>query len=266
MIGAPRPEPIDGFAQFSFDHGGRAYPVYHRGDEDAPAVVLMHELPGMVPECIDLARRLVDAGHQVFMPLFFGTPGSFGRVSYLARVCISREFTLFAKGETSPITNWLRGLCAHAHEQAGGPGVGVIGMCLTGGFGLALMAEPAVIAPVLSQPSLPLGPGRSRARDVGVDPDTLAQVKERVESEDREILGLRFTGDVMCRKPRFDELTRIFGDRFLRVEIDSRPGNPHGIGRFAHSVLTVHYDPTPGSPTHQAYDTVLNFFARHLGS
>nr|BFE50970.1 hypothetical protein GCM10017745_43970 [Saccharothrix mutabilis subsp. capreolus] len=36
------------------------------------------------------------------------------------------------------------------------PGVGAIGMCFTGNFALTMMLEPAVLAPVLAQPSLPL--------------------------------------------------------------------------------------------------------------
>lgn len=35
---------------------------------------------------------------------------------------------------------------------------------------------------------------------------------------------------------------------------------------WSHSVLTVHYDPTPGSPTRQAYETMLKFFRSQLGN
>jgi hypothetical protein len=42
-----------------------------------------------------------------------------------------------------------------AHKECGAPGVGVIGLCLTGGFGLAMAVDPVVIAPVLGEPSLP---------------------------------------------------------------------------------------------------------------
>ncbi len=252
---------LDGFDQFDFTSEGTTKTVYVRGE--GPAIVLMHELPGMVPECVQLAHRLVTRGYRVYMPLFFGEPNTMKIVRYTAQVCISNEFALFAQGQSSPITTWLRALCRRAHDECGGPGVGTIGMCLTGGFGLALMAEPAVIAPVLSQPSLPIGPGNRQA-DPGVEPAVLAQVRERLDTEDRQVLGLRFTGDRLCRQPRFDTLSRELGDRFLRFEIDSSRGNAHGIKPWAHSVLTVDYVDRADHPTRQALDQVFEFMDRHL--
>ena len=81
--------------------------------------------------------------------------------------CVSREFANWATSTTSPITVWLRALARAEHERCGGPGVGAVGMCFTGGFALAMMVDDELIAPVLSQPSLPFPIGKKRKRDLG---------------------------------------------------------------------------------------------------
>ena len=63
-----------------------------------------------------------------------------------------------------------------AHAECGGPGVGVVGMCFTGNFALAMAVDDVVLAPVLSQPSLPFAIGRARRGDVGVSDGDLATV------------------------------------------------------------------------------------------
>lgn len=73
----------------------------------------------------------------------------------MSKLCVSKEFNRFAFREEAPIADWLRALARDAHRSCGGPGVGAIGMCFSGGFALAMMADESVIAPVLSQPSMP---------------------------------------------------------------------------------------------------------------
>jgi hypothetical protein len=48
------------------------------------------------------------------------------------------------------------------------------------------------------------------------------------------------------------------------VEIDSSPGNPYGIPKSAHSVLTTHLVDEPGHPTRDALDQVLALFRDRL--
>ena len=60
------------------------------------------------------------------------------------------------------------------------------------------------------------------------------------------------------------QLRRELGDSFIAVEIDSSPGNPHGIPRMAHSVVTEHLVDEPGHPTRAALDQVLDFFETRL--
>ncbi|MEM9561600.1 MAG: dienelactone hydrolase family protein [Actinomycetota bacterium] len=259
-------DPLAGFEHTTATYDGETRPVFRAGD--GPGIVVMSEIPGITPSVAGFARRLVDAGYTVAMPSLFGTPGKERSTGYLlsslTRACISKEFTAMAVGETSPIVSWLRQLAADLHAECGGPGVGAIGMCLTGGFALPMMVEPAVVAPVLSQPSLPLPFGRRRQGDLGVSPDELATIRARVADEPCPVLAMRFTNDGFVRKSRFDRLEAELGAGLVRVEIDSSPGNPHGIGRAAHSVVTEDLVDEEGHPTRAALDQVLAFFAERL--
>ncbi len=253
------------FTESSFAHDGLTRSVYSRGA--GPAVIVIHEVPGLHPGVVEFADRVVDAGFSVRMPSLFGTPGRPVSVPYaidsLARACVSREFTALALNRTSPVIGWLRRLAAEAHRECGGPGVGAVGMCFTGGFALGMMVDDTMLAPVLSQPSLPFPLSPSRRRAVGISDADLARVKERA-ANGACLMGLRFTADVAVPEARFDTLRRELGDAFIAVEIDSSKGNPHGIPRAAHSVLTEHFVDEPGHPTRDALDRVLAFFTERL--
>jgi dienelactone hydrolase len=240
--------------------------VYRRGA--GPGVVIMHEVPGLYPKVIEFADRVAAAGFTVFLPHLFGEPGQELSTTYaveqIVRACVAREFKVLAAREASPITEWLRALCRHAHAELGGPGVGALGMCLTGNFALALMVDPSVMAPVLSQPSLPFALGPINARGLHVSDEQLATVQRRARDEGVSVLGLRFTGDFMCPGGRFEALREALGEHFEGIEIDSRPGNLHGIPRFAHSVLTHDLVDEEGHPTRLALDRVLAFFREKL--
>jgi len=256
---------LAGFEAFPFTHDGATRTVYRRGS--GPAVVVIHEIPGITPPVANFAQRVADTGFTVFLPHLFGTPGKPLSTPYmvgeLVRACISREFRVLAKHESSPITDWLRALCRHAHTECGGPGVGAIGMCLTGNFALALMVDPAVMAPVLSQPSLPFAVTAAHRAALHVSDSELAAVKQRVQ-EGCPVLGLRFTADPMCPAERFATLRRELGAGFEGIEIDSGPGNPHGIPRSAHSVVTKDLVDEAGHPTRAALERVLAFFGERL--
>jgi hypothetical protein len=79
------------------------------------------------------------------------------------------------------------------------------------------------------------------------------------------VMGLRFTEDRAVPEERFVRLQEELGDRFIAIEIDSRPGNPYGIPRDAHSVVTLHLVDEPGHPTRVALDRVIAFFRERLG-
>jgi dienelactone hydrolase len=203
------------------------------------------------------------------MPVLFGEPGKPMSMPYVLREiapkCVAKEFAAWATDTSRPVTAWLRALAADAHERCGGPGVGAVGMCFTGGFALAMMVDDRMLAPVLSQPSLPLPLGRARKADIGISRADLERVKDRV-AHGACVLGLRFTEDRAVPPERFESLRRELGDGFVAVEIDSSPGNPWGIKKAAHSVLTVDLVDEPGHPTRDALNQVLAFFAERLAA
>ena len=165
---------LDGWTRGEHGFDGVTRPTYRKGS--GPGVIVIHEIPGITPEVIGFADEVVAAGFTVVMPHLFGTPGapmSGGSVLKSIRtVCVSAEFTKLATGVTSPVAGWLRSLARELHAELGGPGVGALGMCFTGGFALAMMVDPAVAAPVVAQPSVPFAVGRKRAADLNLSPPT----------------------------------------------------------------------------------------------
>lgn len=256
---------LGGYTEETFTHGGKARRVFRRGE--GPAVIVISEVPGITPELVVFADRVVDLGCTAVVPHLFGEPGAPMSGPYAARVlawcCVSREFATWATGKTSPVIEWLRALGRDAHARCGGPGIGVVGMCLTGGFALGMMVDDSVLAPVLSQPSLPLPVSRRHRRSLGVSDADLTAARTRAAAG-VPVLGLRFTCDIASPRERFARLREELGDAFVGVEIDSSPGNPHGIGKRAHSVLTEDLVDEPGHPTRAALDRVLDLFRRTL--
>lgn len=238
---------LDSWTRGQHRADGVTHPTYRKGT--GPGVIVIHEIPGITPEVIGFAEEVVDAGFTVVMPHLFGEPEAPMKALTVARtmsrVCISREFTKLATGQTTPVAGWLRSLARQLHGELGGPGVGAIGMCFTGGFALAMMVDPAVAAPVVAQPSAPFAVSPGRSRDLNLSPADLTTVKERAAAG-CEVLGLRYRKDPAVGK-RFERLTREIGDRFIRVELEGR----------GHSTVTAHRQ-------EQAVDRVLAFFEEKL--
>lgn len=242
--------------------------VYVTGD--GPAVIVMTEMPGISPHVARFARWVRDAGFTVYMPSLFGRDGAIPSaeegVAIFKRTCVSAEFRALGAGRSSPVTQWLRALARLALEESGGPGVGAIGMCFTGNFALNMMLEPAMLAPVLSQPSLPLDdPG-----GLEIAPEELAAVRERLEREDLTVLAYRFEGDLICRAERFAAYADALGDRFIGRVLPDSAANQDVPPFFAshvaypHSVVTVHLIDEAGQPTIAARDEILSFFKQRL--
>ncbi len=201
-------EELEGFDRYVFpQEAGRT--VYWRGPERAPAVILLHELPGMVPECVELARQL-SSGYQVHLPLLFGAPGQTGNALDMARWtwCIRHEFSLLSRGTTSPITAWVADLVHEVAERTQVPRVAVIGMCLTGSLVFGLVAEPQVAAVVASQPSLPFGLTPAHQRDLSVPSEQF----RRDAATGAPVLAMRYRGDPVCPRARLVQLARAYGE------------------------------------------------------
>ncbi|MCA9515386.1 MAG: dienelactone hydrolase family protein [Myxococcales bacterium] len=257
--------PLEGFSVEPFAFEGREYPVYWGGA--GPGVVVVHEIPGITPAVAAFARRVIAEGFTVAMPSLFGTPGKALSAGYavgqMAMSCVRREFHVLAARGSSPVTHYLRALCRETHRRCGGPGVGAIGMCLTGNFALSMMVDESVMAPVLSQPSLPFGLTPAKRRGLHVSDADLAVVKRRAAAG-CGVLALRFTHDKLVPAARFETLRRELGAGVETIEIDSGPGNPHGIPRVAHSVVTNDLVDEAGHPTRAALERVLALFRERL--
>ena len=266
---------IPGFDAFAFTAGSYTHTVYRQGT--GRAVVLMHELPGMTPPCIGLAREIAAAGFTVFMPLLFGQPNDDKGIGFVPQLCISREFRLLAGGVSRPVVDWLKALARMALGACGGPGVGAIGMCLTGNFAIALMADPAVLASVASQPALPfvaatpvIGTLMTAAcASLALTPAD-QEAAQRRAAAGAQLMGLRFSNDSISPSARFTTMRETFGAAFIPFllgapdGINSAPGNPYGLCPRAHSVLTGEYKNLPEHPSRLARDAVLAFLRNRL--
>lgn len=256
---------LSDYTQTEFTHEGVTKPVYVRGH--GPAVIVIHEIPGITPHVTRFADWVVDAGFRVYMPLLVGEAGPAPTVGYalksLAKICISRQFHVLAGHRSSPVTDWLRALARHAHAEAGGKGVGAVGMCFSGNFALSMMMEPALMAPVLSQPSLPFPFGAARKAALHVSPEELTCLKERCSKGDK-VLGLRFKGDITSPGERFETLRRELGNAFEGIEIDDKYANPKSPEPKPHSVLTEDLIDEDGQPTKEAAKRVVAFFVERL--
>jgi dienelactone hydrolase len=241
-----------------------------------PAVIVMAEMPGISPHVARFARWVRNAGFTVYLPSLFGrdgaVPGAEEGAAVFQRACISAEFRAFAKppgsNQASPVTHWLRALARLAHQECGGPGVGAIGMCFTGNFALTMMLEPALLAPVLCQPSLPL----NDPAGLEISPEDIAAVRQRLDRQDLCVLAYRFAGDKFCPAERFNAYAQALGDRFQACVLPDAAANPVVPPFFAqhvptpHSVVTAHLIDEAGQPTVAARDEILAFFAQRLRS
>jgi dienelactone hydrolase len=239
--------------------------VYRKGE--GPAVIVMHEVPGISSEVIRFARKVVDAGFTVFMPHLFGIFGretnEGNRLRELAKLCVSREWHVLAENRSSPVADWLRALGAHVHAQIGGAGVGAVGMCVTGNFALTMTLDPWVVAPVMAHPSFPLPLTARKAAALHVTPETLDNARRRIREEGMKVLGVRFTGDVLfCRAARFETLRRELGDGFEEIQVPGRSAKLHP--EPPHSVLTIGLVDEMGEPTRAAVDRVIGFLKGRL--
>ena len=253
------------FVTFLFTHAGCERTVYRKGE--GPAVLIMHEVPGISSEVTRFARKVADAGFTVFMPRLFGPVGvkttPLNRLPELAKVCISREFHVLAENRSSPIVDWLRALGRHAFDEIGGRGVGAVGMCVTGNFALTLTLDPWIVAPVMGHPSLPLPLTRAKAAALHVTPETLTNARHRIDAEGLKVLGVRFHGDALfCRAARFATLRRELGVGFEAIELPGSSSKPNA--EPPHSALTIGLVDREGEPTHAAVKRILGFLSERL--
>jgi dienelactone hydrolase len=261
-------DPLDDFTRRTIDVDGVAKTVYVAGS--GPAVVLMPEMPGISPDVARLARWIRDAGLTVYLPSLFGVDGRYPLAgegeAVVRRACVSAEFRAFAGGGTSPVTSWLRGLARTAHAECGGPGVGAVGLCFTGNFALTMTLEPAVIAPVVNHPSLPLDDPAA----LELSPADATAVAARIHRDGLTVLAYRFEGDTWCTGQRFAAYQALLGDAFEPRVLPGTAANPdpppffRDVVAAPHSVVTAHLVDRTGHPTTRARDDILTFLTTRL--
>ncbi|MEO6943561.1 MAG: dienelactone hydrolase family protein [Lacisediminihabitans sp.] len=258
---------LTGWTRTSFTGAGLTHDCFEKGS--GPGVVLIPEIPGITPEVLGLAEHLVAEGFTVVVPSPFGTPGKALTIGYAARVvtrlCVSTEFRAFATNAHRPITAFLRAVAADLASRTPGVGVGVIGMCFTGGFALATAVDESVVASILSQPAVPFPLGRARQLDPGMSVEEFDRIAHRANDGAVCAIGLRFSEDASSPRARFDTLKSRLGDAFEIIQLDSTPGNPDGFTKSAHSVLTTEIREIPGHSALVARARVVEFLRDRLG-
>jgi dienelactone hydrolase len=199
--------------------------VYEKGELSNPPILLLHEIPGLLPETVRFADQLVDRGYHVYMPLFFGKfGGRWGGVRQILVVCGGHDFNCFSAKESPVVAKLkkLRDRIADDHKQQP---IGIVGMCLTGGMPLSL-ANDRVAAVVLSQPAVPFPLTDAKRRSIGADLGPITV------STKTAVLGIRFEKDCLAVEERFNKLRSLIGCRFELWTVSSND-------QHAHSVLTV---------------------------
>ncbi len=244
---------------------GKTKPVLVTGTI-GPAVIVIHEIYGFTPTLGRFCRWVRDAGFRVYAPILFGEPDASNAekpsLTRILSLCISREFTILSTNRSSPVTDWLRALAQLAHQECGGPGVGAIGMCVTGGFALSMALDPVVLAPVLAQPGVPA----LNSAAIDIAPADLERVRGRTRNG-LQVRGYRFEGDTICRASRFATLRSALGPAFTGTELPDSAANPAGMkarGKPPHSVFTGDLIDAAGQPTRAAANEVIGFFRRTL--
>lgn len=83
---------------------GVTHPTYRRGS--GPAVVVVHEVPGLTADVIAFAEEVVAGGFTVVLPHLFGDADGHltvpAALKVVPRLCVSREFTVLARNQTRP--------------------------------------------------------------------------------------------------------------------------------------------------------------------
>lgn len=218
------------------EHGGYAYYVVGQDPNGAPrpTVLLLHELNGISPELVEWANNLADS-FRVVVPALLHPEGRPGIPRGVIAICVQREIHVFATGRTSPVVHRLRTLAQDTIPR--GESFGVIGMCMSGGFALALAVNPQVRAAVVAQPSLPtatlpivnlpLPDVTRRARDLGLDPADVDMLQRRAAAAKTDgsfaVRAFRFRDDSLCPPERLGTAQNLLGTRVLQARTLCEP-------------------------------------------
>lgn len=251
----------DGYVSASFEHETSLGVINRRvlrREASGPTVILIHEAPGLSSSTFDVAAVLARHGYRIVMPVLLDAAwtgrGRRHQVANVIRICVAREMSALSGGKTGAIVEWLRGLADEEFRATHGRPVGVIGMCLSGGFALGVITNPHVSAAVMSQPALPFRLPLMRA-DLGVSKEDLQVIHDRVDAGGC-IRAMRFSRDRRSPRAKLDLIRREFPDSEC-CEVETRD-------RSLHSVLARAVEAPEDSALGLVLRDTIAFLDRHL--
>ncbi|HEX3671294.1 MAG TPA: dienelactone hydrolase family protein [Candidatus Cybelea sp.] len=249
-------------------YGSRVPPVFTAGD--GPPVVILHEINGASPALFAFAHRVALRGFSAFVPVLFGTPNShptqLDKIVQTVRVCLGREFNCLSAHRSSPIIDWVRqlGTCVYREARLQDPkvgGIGVVGLCLTGNFALAMAADEHLLAAVVSEPALPFPiPWQPENRSaLGLCEAEEAALRKRLQ-RGMEIAAFRFANDPVVPLERMSRLHEVAAECGSRVVGNANvpPTCPD-----AHSVFTSQFN-QKDQDSRDAFETLIAFLTSKL--
>ena len=239
---------------------------------NARPVLLLHEITGLSPACLDFAGRLAERGpFVVYLPRLFGRTnesGTWSVVRNFVRVIVGSDWRALRSGHTPSAYREMPALVEKISAEHQGADVGVIGMCLTGSWPLALMAEPRVKIGALCQPAVPLPTWtKKRRRDLALSESDLSAASERIQRDGLTVLGFRFCGDNKSTPERFWRVAELCGARGRFVDGTICYHEWHGaVAADDHSVFCGQYSDATNHPTRQRLELLIKEFREALKS
>jgi dienelactone hydrolase len=224
------------------------FTVLRIGPESGKSVLLLHEIPGLSPTDLALARCLAKEGFNVHAPLLFGTPGQNSVFKGYRAACRPSLFECSKLKARSAILDKLEPMAECLATRAAGP-IGAIGMCLTGILPLALLPNK-VEAAVLCQPTLPFSfwhgrPTGDQLTDLGLGQEDLIQA----EASPTPFLAMHYAADKRSPVGRMQALQTTFPKRVAVISL---------CGEHGHSSLA-------GDFNFQAFEDTITYLRVRLG-
>ncbi len=268
----PRPQ----LERFPFTYNGVMREVYRTPAPSDRAVVVMHELGGLSQETCELAEYLAD-DFQVYLPLMFGRVGQRNWLRGMVPggmqgFCVRSEFLALQAQRSSPIAEWMRGLCRHVAAAHEGTPVGIVGMCLTGAMVFSMAWDPNIGAAVSAQPAMPVMrlPGEITVSDADM------QATRTCLRNGTPIVALRFAADSLSPEPRLDGVAESMGDLAGAAPEADQPGAKKPLTMVTyertvdegiqHATLTANADDTRDPTFERSRNRVRHFLLEALRS